>query len=58
MYSDLVYLADKDGKSPLHVLASKPSAFKSGSDLSWFVIRLEREAQTDRENKLYIVYSE
>ncbi|GMY16797.1 isoform 4 of serine/threonine-protein phosphatase 6 regulatory ankyrin repeat subunit a [Fagus crenata] len=36
MYSDLVYLADKDGKTPLHVLASKPSAFKSGSDLSWF----------------------
>ncbi|GMY16823.1 nuclear factor nf-kappa-b p105 subunit [Fagus crenata] len=36
LYRDLVNLANKDGMTPLHLLASKPSAFKSGCDLRWF----------------------
>uniref|UniRef100_A0A2N9FN13 Uncharacterized protein n=1 Tax=Fagus sylvatica TaxID=28930 RepID=A0A2N9FN13_FAGSY len=52
MYSDLVCLADKDGKSPLHVLASKPSAFKSGSDLSWFEKIIYHAIATTDEQEL------
>ena len=32
-YRTLVNLGNKDGMSPLHLLASKPSTFKSGNDL-------------------------
>ena len=32
-YRALVNLGNKDGMSPLHLLASKPSTFKSGNDL-------------------------
>ncbi|KAK4560170.1 hypothetical protein RGQ29_009089 [Quercus rubra] len=35
-YKALVNLGNKDGMTPLHLLASKPSAFKSGNDLRWF----------------------
>ncbi|KAL4604566.1 hypothetical protein ACB092_10G201900 [Castanea dentata] len=35
-YRALVNLGNKDGMTPLHLLASKPSAFKSGNDLRWF----------------------
>lgn len=34
LYKDLVNHVDAAGFSPLHLLASKPSAFKSGSQLS------------------------
>ncbi|KAM3688732.1 hypothetical protein ACB098_10G176500 [Castanea mollissima] len=36
LYGGLVNLANKDGMTPLHLLASKRSAFKSGCDLGWF----------------------
>ncbi|KAF3953258.1 hypothetical protein CMV_021281 [Castanea mollissima] len=36
LYGGLVNLANKDGMTPLHLLASKPSAFKSGCELGWF----------------------
>ncbi|GMY16836.1 isoform 4 of serine/threonine-protein phosphatase 6 regulatory ankyrin repeat subunit a [Fagus crenata] len=36
LYRDLVNLANMDGMTPLHFLASKPAAFESGSDLRWF----------------------
>ncbi|KAL4604547.1 hypothetical protein ACB092_10G200500, partial [Castanea dentata] len=36
LYGGLVNLANEDGMTPLHLLASKPSAFKSGCNLGWF----------------------
>ena len=36
LYSELVNFVNGDGMTPLHLLASKPSAFKSGCDLPWF----------------------
>ncbi|KAH1054034.1 hypothetical protein GLYMA_08G314100v4 [Glycine max] len=35
-YPELVDMRNKDGATPLKVLASKPSAFKSGSNLPWW----------------------
>ncbi|KAI9118969.1 hypothetical protein K1719_009644 [Acacia pycnantha] len=35
LYPDLVDQHDAKGMTPLHVLASKPSAFRSGLQLSW-----------------------
>ncbi|XP_034696405.1 uncharacterized protein LOC117922375 isoform X5 [Vitis riparia] len=35
-YGDLVDSVDENGLTPLHLLASKPTAFKSGTPLSWF----------------------
>ncbi|KAL4604557.1 hypothetical protein ACB092_10G201200 [Castanea dentata] len=35
-YKELVSLGNKKGLTPLHLLANKPSAFKSSSDLRWF----------------------
>ena len=35
-YRALVNLGNKDGMTPLHLLASKPSTSKSGNDLRWF----------------------
>nr|POE84797.1 isoform 3 of nuclear factor nf-kappa-b p105 [Quercus suber] len=35
-YEHLVNVVNKDGNTPLHLLARKPSAFKSGSDLRWY----------------------
>ncbi|KAG5017497.1 hypothetical protein JHK85_023633 [Glycine max] len=35
-YPELVHMRNKDGATPLKVLASKPSAFKSGSNLPWW----------------------
>ncbi|XP_075642812.1 uncharacterized protein LOC142614150 [Castanea sativa] len=35
-YKELVNLGNKKGLTPLHLLANKPSAFKSSSDLRWF----------------------
>nr|POF27285.1 e3 ubiquitin-protein ligase mib2 [Quercus suber] len=35
-YKDLVNHRNNFGMTPLHLLASKPSAFKSGSNLRWF----------------------
>ncbi|XP_050266524.1 uncharacterized protein LOC126710182 [Quercus robur] len=59
-YKELVNLGNKKGMTPLHLLASKPSAFKSSSDLRWFgniiyhsfVIADEKELiwQADAEN--------
>ena len=39
MYKEFVNLVDKEGDSPLHILARKPSAFRSGSSLG----RLDRK---------------
>lgn len=36
LYEDLVNYVNEEGYSPLHLLASKPSAFKSGSHLRPF----------------------
>ena len=36
LYSELVNFVNGDGMTPLHLLASKPSAFKSGCDLPWY----------------------
>ncbi|XP_018506115.2 uncharacterized protein LOC103960143 isoform X1 [Pyrus x bretschneideri] len=36
LYEDLVKYVNEEGFSPLHLLATKPSAFKSGSHLSRF----------------------
>ncbi|WJZ95023.1 hypothetical protein VitviT2T_013821 [Vitis vinifera] len=35
-YRDLVDSVDENGLTPLHLLASKPTAFRSGTPLSWF----------------------
>ncbi|KAK7305079.1 hypothetical protein VNO77_42978 [Canavalia gladiata] len=35
-YPQLIDLHNKDGVTPLKVLASRPSAFKSGTNLSWW----------------------
>ena len=35
-YGDLVDSVDENGLTPLHLLASKPTAFRSGTPLSWF----------------------
>ncbi|GKV51861.1 hypothetical protein SLEP1_g58484 [Rubroshorea leprosula] len=35
LYERLVNSEDKDGLSPLHILASKPTAFRSGCHLGW-----------------------
>ncbi|KAJ7972746.1 putative Ankyrin repeat-containing protein [Quillaja saponaria] len=35
-YEDLVNSVDENGITPLHVLASKPSAFRSGNHLQWW----------------------
>ena len=35
-YTELVNYVNGDGMTPLHLLASKPSAFKSGCHLKWF----------------------
>ncbi|ESR34153.1 hypothetical protein CICLE_v10004568mg [Citrus x clementina] len=34
-YPDLVYSVNENGLTPLHILASKPHVFKSGSGLGW-----------------------
>ncbi|XP_050266286.1 uncharacterized protein LOC126709950 [Quercus robur] len=36
LYEELVDFTNNKGISPLHLLAHKPSAFKSGSHLGWF----------------------
>ncbi|KAK7858984.1 ankyrin-1 [Quercus suber] len=36
LHKDLANLGNKKGITPLHLLASKPSALKSGSNLRWF----------------------
>ncbi|RVW35663.1 hypothetical protein CK203_108170 [Vitis vinifera] len=36
LYGDLVDSVDENGLTPLHLLASKPTAFRSGTPLSWF----------------------
>ncbi|KAJ7977342.1 Ankyrin repeat-containing protein family [Quillaja saponaria] len=36
LYEELVNLVDEKGVTPLHVLASKPSAFRSGSHFQWW----------------------
>ncbi|KAJ7972741.1 Ankyrin repeat-containing protein [Quillaja saponaria] len=36
LYEELVNLVDEKGVTPLHVLASKPSAFRSGNHLQWW----------------------
>ncbi|CBI28743.3 unnamed protein product, partial [Vitis vinifera] len=35
LYEDFVSSVDEEGFTPLHLLAGKPSAFKSGTHLSW-----------------------
>ncbi|XAR61167.1 hypothetical protein NMG60_11034795 [Bertholletia excelsa] len=35
LYKDLVNFVNEEGLSPLHVLANKPSAFSSGTNLGW-----------------------
>ena len=35
-FGDLVDSVDENGLTPLHLLASKPTAFRSGTPLSWF----------------------
>lgn len=34
-YPDLVFSVNENGLTPLHILASKPHVFKSGSGLGW-----------------------
>ncbi|KAM4075462.1 hypothetical protein ACB094_10G171500 [Castanea mollissima] len=36
LHKDLANLSNKKGMTPVHLLASMPSAFKSGSNLRWF----------------------
>ncbi|XP_059595547.1 uncharacterized protein LOC104880330 [Vitis vinifera] len=36
LYGDLVDSVDENGLTPLHLLASKPTAFRSGTPLGWF----------------------
>ena len=36
LYGDLVDFTNDKRITPLHLLANKPSAFKSGNDLRWF----------------------
>ena len=36
LYGDLVDYRSEEGISPLHLLASKPSAFKSGGQMGLF----------------------
>lgn len=36
LFGDLVHSVDEQGRTPLHILAAKPSAFKSGSNHGWF----------------------
>ncbi|GMY16819.1 putative 26s proteasome regulatory subunit p28 [Fagus crenata] len=59
LYKKLVNFVNTDGMTPLHLLASKPSAFKSGCDLPWFeniiyhtafIPELPRADKHDEEN--------
>lgn len=51
-YPELVHMRNKDGATPLKVLASKPSAFKSGSNLPWWKQILYYGKCCIRENDL------
>ncbi|KAL4604578.1 hypothetical protein ACB092_10G202300 [Castanea dentata] len=48
-YKDLVNHCNNAGMTPLHLLASKPSAFKSGSYFRWFESIIYRSFSTTEE---------
>ncbi|KAL9319776.1 hypothetical protein ACSQ67_011615 [Phaseolus vulgaris] len=57
-YPGLVNTRNKDGATPLKVLACKPSAFKSGSNLPWwkqilyYVVSEDSSEQNEEENTI------
>lgn len=52
----LIYYVDEIGSTPLHLLAGKPAAFKSGSTLNWFD-KIIYHCKTQTLNHAYIMNS-